>query len=264
MNRFIITAGSTFDLPSSLVQEYGIKVFPSHICMGNSYLPDYPNVREDALFDYYKRTGTLPRIAAANSSTYFAFFNKYTHNDTAVIHIAKSAGISSCCANAVLAAGSLRNVYVIDSKSVSGGSALLAIAATEQREGDTLQSLITRICEYRERIGGSFIIESLECLREGGRCYSISYLGANALQLKPCIIIRDGKMSVGKKYRGSYRRCLFEFIEDRLSRLDLMERDNLFIAHSICHTTLMMEIYQYILTKKIFTRVIVSSAVTCY
>lgn len=44
----------------------------------------------------------------------------------------------------------------------------------------------------------------------------MTLLGANLLRLRPCIEVRDGKMGVGKKYRGSFDKCVCEYITDKL------------------------------------------------
>ena len=167
----------------------------------------------------------------------------------------------------MLAANSFRNVLVIDSQNVSGGSGLLAIEASEQKNNRSLTDLALWLYSYRERVEGSFLIENLEYLYKGGRCSTLSYSGANILNLKPCIVVKDGKLSVGKKYRGSYNRCLIRYIDDRMSNIKTISQKDLFTVHSIQDTYLLDEVHQYILSKSIFQRVIISpvgAAVACH
>jgi len=267
MNGILITADSTFDLPMTLVQQYDIKVLPSYVRMGDSNYDDYPNLRQEALFEYYERSGELPQTAAANPSDYVEFFGRFANDCDAIIHVAKSSGMSGCYNNATLASSSFSNVMVIDSQNVSGGSALLAIEASEQKHDKSLKDIVLGLCRYRERIDGSFMIENLEYLFKGGRCSSLSFCGANILNLKPCIVIRDGKMSVGKKYRGSYANCLLHYVDDKPENISQISQRDLFIAHSIRDTSLLDKIHRHILTKCIFERIIISpvgAAVACH
>ena len=55
---------------------------------------------------------------------------------------------------------------------------------------------------------GRAVLEQLEYMKKGGRCSTVAALGANLLKLKPSIEVRDGKMGVAKKYRGSLEKCL--------------------------------------------------------
>jgi len=86
--------------------------------------------------------------------------------------------------------------------------------------------------ETAQRVDASFILNQLEYLKKGGRCSAITVLGANLLKLKPCIEVKDGKMGVGKKYRGAFEKCLKEYITDRLSDRDDLELDRVFVTHS--------------------------------
>ena len=67
---------------------------------------------------------------------------------------------------------------------------------------------------------------------KGRRCSSAAALGANLLNLKPSIEVRDGKMSVVKKYRGKYDRCLRNYVMDRLGNREDIDRGTLFITHT--------------------------------
>ena len=267
MSRILITADSTFDMPVDLVWQYDIKVLPSYVRMGVSCYDDYPDLRQEALFGYYDRKGELPQTAAANPSDYMEFFGRYANDFDAVIHIAKSSGMSGCYDNAALAANSFSNVLIIDSRNVSGGSALLAIEACEQKETGSIKDLVFWLCRYRDKVDGSFIIENLEYLYKGGRCSSLSYCGANILNLKPCVKIKDGELSVWKKYRGPYEKCLFRYVDEKLSDIDQISQRDLFIAHSIRDGSLLNKVYQHILSKHIFERIIISpvgAAVACH
>ena len=59
-------------------------------------------------------------------------------------------------------------------------------------------------------------------------------LGANMLQLKPCILVNnaDGSMGVGKKYRGSLDKVLYSYVHDMLDNRDDLRDDRIFITHS--------------------------------
>ena len=74
-----------------------------------------------------------------------------------------------------------------------------ALLAREGKSGEEIQAILD---ERREKLNVSFVIDTLEYLRKGGRCSTVAALGANLLKLKPCIEVHEGKMSVAKKYRG--------------------------------------------------------------
>ena len=60
----------------------------------------------------------------------------------------------------------------------------------------------------------------------------VAALGANMLSLRPCIQVKDGKMGVGKKYRGAYQKCLLQYVKERLEGHDDIDLHRIFITES--------------------------------
>jgi fatty acid-binding protein DegV len=67
---------------------------------------------------------------------------------------------------------------------------------------------------------------------KGGRCSSVAALGANLLNLKPCIEVKDGKMSVVKKYRGNFNKSIVSYVKDRLANRDDLDKGTLFVTNT--------------------------------
>ncbi len=267
MERICIAADSTFDMTPEMVQQYGIVVSASYVRMDDTDYLDYPDLKQSDLFDYFRRTKKLPQTAAANPNDYETLFKKCLENHDAVVFIAKSSGMSSCYANAVVAASELENVYVIDSLSISSGSSLLAIEAVRLKDTMPVRDLVDHLIAYRDKIVGSFIIETLEYLHEGGRCSTLAYLGASALQIRQSINIRDGKLVVGKKYMGTYKRALKEFIETTLAQHEQMDPSIVMISHSIQEDEMLKGLIDQIAKLNYFEQIVplsVCAAVACH
>lgn len=267
MERICIAADSTFDMTPQMVQEYGIAVSASYVRMDDTDYLDYPDLKQSDLFDYFRRAKKLPQTAAANPNDYDLLFRQCLESHDAVIFIAKSSGMSSCFANAVIAASELQNVYVIDSLSISSGSSLLAMEAVRLKDTMPAKDLVDYLISYRDRIVGSFIIESLEYLHEGGRCSTLAYLGASALQIRQSINIRDGKLVVGKKYMGTYKRALKEFIETSLAQYEQMDPSVAMISHAVQDDAMLQGLIEQIAKLNYFQKIIplsVCAAVACH
>ncbi len=267
MERICIAADSTFDMTLDMVQEYGIEVSASYVRMGDKDYLDYPDLKQSDLFDYFRATKKLPQTAAANPSDYEAFFKQCLENHDVVVFIAKSSGVSSCYANAVAAASEMENVYVIDSLTISSGSALIAMEAVRLKDTMPVKELVEYLLAYREKIVGSFIIETLEYLHEGGRCSTLAYLGASTLQIRQSINIRDGKLVVGKKYMGTYKRALKEFIDTTLAQREQTRPEVVMISHAIQDEALLQSAIQQIESMHYYERIIplsVCAAIACH
>ena len=228
-----ITSDSTCDLSREQIAKYDVHILPLAVAMGENNYRDGGDITPEQIYAHVAKGGDLPKTAANNIADYAEAFAKYSKEYDAVIHLNISAEFSSCHQNACLAAEEFENVYVVDSRNLSTGHGLLVIRAYELAEaGKTGAEIAEELRGMVDRVDASFILNQLEYLKKGGRCSAVTVLGANLLKLKPCIEVKDGKMGVGKKYRGAFEKCLKEYITDRLSDRDDLELDRVFVTHS--------------------------------
>ena len=82
----------------------------------------------------------------------------------------------------------------------------------------------------------SFVVHTIDYLRRGGRCSGLEALGARLLHIRPCIVVRDGKMHPGEKYRGRYEHYLKHYIADTLAEDSTIDFNRVFITHSPSET----------------------------
>lgn len=233
--KVIIAADSTCDLSPELVKRYDIRILPLYVNLGDKVCRDGVNVTPNEIYDFVSRTGVLPTTAAANPVEYRSYFQDLqADSDCDVIFINIGGYMSSCHQNARLAAEDLPGVYVVDSMNLSTGSGHLVIEAAEMAEaGMPAADIVKELEDLRAKVDASFVIDTLEYLHKGGRCSSVAALGANLLKLKPCIEVVDGRMRVGKKYRGSLAAVLPVYASDRLAGKSV-RRKRVFITHSGC------------------------------
>ena len=104
-----------------------------------------------------------------------------------------------------------------------------ALLAREGKSGEEIKAILD---ERREKLNVSFVIDTLEYLRKGGRCSTVAALGANLLKLKPCIEVHEGKMSVAKKYRGTLAKAIESYVTDRIKDHDDFDKKRVFITDS--------------------------------
>lgn len=235
-NKIRIASDSTCDLSPELIERYGIAILPLGVALGEKQYTDGVDIDPDFIYKHYEETGELPKTSAVNLVDFEEYFARETAEGNAVILFTISSEMSSTCNNARLAAEAFENVYVVDTRNLSTGGGLLVIAAAEMAaKGDKTAAEIARICEeLAPCVDASFIIDSLEFLYKGGRCSALAAFGANMLSLKPCITVKDGKMGVGKKYRGKFGAVLPKYVADRLGDASDVIRDHIFVTHAGC------------------------------
>jgi DegV family protein with EDD domain len=235
MSDIVITADSTCDLSAELLKKYQIKIIPLYNNMDDRSYQDGIEIGPTDIFEYAARTGRLPKTASVLVQEYINTFSKYAAEGRAVIHINIGSKFSSCFQNACTAAGQFKNVFVVDSENLSTGSGHLAItAAIMAHEGRSPQEIVDCLRGLIPRVEMSFLVDTLEYLRMGGRCSSVAALGANLLNIKPCIEVRNGAMSVGKKYRGRIDKSIEKYVVDRLENRRDIAPERILINHTGC------------------------------
>ena len=228
-----ITSDSTCDLSPAQLAEHDIDLARLTIIKGNEQFVDGDTIFPADIFAHVAAGGDLCSTAAYNVGDYEALFAKYSAEYDGVIHINIGSGFSSCHQNARLAAEDFPNVRVIDSQNLSTGQGHVVLEACRlARECDDLDEIAEKLNDFTTRVEASFLLDQLKYMVKGGRCSSAAALGANLLNLKPCIEVRGGKMSVVKKYRGSYAKCLANYVKDRLADRDDIIRSELFLTYT--------------------------------
>lgn len=231
--RIKVLSDSTCDLPEELIQKYDITIVPLTIIKDGEAYSDSITITPAEIFAHVAAGGGLCSTAAVSVGEYAQWFEKYAADYDGVIHVNISSEFSCSYQNACLAAEEFDNVRVVDSRNLSTGQGLVVLqicklAATCQ----TLDELHEKAQAFTEKVEASFLLDRLEYMVKGGRCSSAAALGANLLNLKPCIEVKNGKMGVVKKYRGNYAKCLASYVKDRIANRDDLERETLFVTRT--------------------------------
>ncbi len=228
-----IISDSTCDLSKDLLEKYDITLVPLTIVKNGETFLDGVTITPADIFAHVAAGGSLCSTTAMNAGEYAEFFGKYAPEYDGVLHINISAEFSCSYQNACLAAEDFDNVRVVDSRNLSTGQGLVVLKACELAKTCTsLDELYEQVTAFTDKVEASFVLDRLEYMVKGGRCSSAAALGANLLNLKPCIEVKNGKMSVVKKYRGNYAKCLASYVKDRLSDRDDIDNGTLFVTRT--------------------------------
>ena len=228
-----ITSDSTCDLSKELIEKYDIGILPLIIVKDGVEYRDSVDIVPADIFAHVAAGGDLCSTAALGVVHYQEFFQQFAGEYDGVLHINIGAGFSSCHQNASIAASDFDNVKAVDSMNLSTGQGLVVLKACELAQTcNSLDELYAEINEFTGRVEASFLLDQLKYMAKGGRCSSATALGANLLNLKPCIEVKNGKMGVVKKYRGNYAKCLASYVKDRLTNREDLDHWTLFVTRT--------------------------------
>ncbi len=261
MRKLIISSDSTCDLSRELIDRYQIKIIPMGVSLGDDLYRDGFDITPDAIYAHHAKTGQLPKTSAINMAESAEYFAELTKDGSAVIHFTISSSLSATYNHARVAAEDFENVYVVDSKNLSTGNGLLVIAAAEMAmQGLEANEIAEKVRALADCVDASFIVDNLEYLAKGGRCSAVAAFGANLLQLKPCINVKNGVMGVGTKYRGKFEKVLLGYVADRLADQDDIDLDRIFVTHAGCDPKVVEEVVEAVKNTLPFKEVFVTRA----
>jgi len=228
-----ITTDSSSDITIEDAKNLDVEIIPTNVILGDKEYQDGVNITPSDIYSYVDKTGVLPKTAATSAYTYEEVFKKYAKSYDAIVHIALSSGISAGCQNAKTASQNFNNVFVVDSLSLSSGLALLIFKARElanlNKTGKEISDELTRLtC----KVQASFVIETLDYLRKGGRCSMLQALGANVFKIRPSLTLIDGKIIAGKKHRGKQIDVVKSYVTDILETHPNADKNLCFVTHT--------------------------------
>ena len=227
-----MTADSTCDLSPDLLRKYKVGIVPLSVIIDGQVFHDGVDVTPRDIFRA-SDAGKAVRTAAVNTYEYKEFFNEQLKNADQLVHVCISSEFSTCYADACEASKDMDNVFVVDSRNLSTGSGLLVLEGAEMAEQGVDGAEIARILRERTAlVDASSTVRTVDYLRRGGRCSGMEALGAKLLHIRPSIIVTDGKMHPGEKYRGRVEHYLKHYIEDRLADDSSIDFKRVFVTHS--------------------------------
>ena len=233
-----IISDSTCDLSPMLISKYDITIIPLHVLLGDEEYEDGVNISPDQIYQWSEASRQTPKTSAPSIESAIQCMKPFLDQGDELICFSISESMSTSANTMRLAAAELGKedmVTVINSANLSTGIGLLVIeAAIMAGQGigrDKIQEQILRIIPL---VRSSFVVDSMVYLRRGGRCSAITALAGSALRIHPEIIVSEGSMIVGKKYRGKMDRVIIKYAEDLKPFLLHGKKDRVFITHSGC------------------------------
>lgn len=232
MKQVVITADSAADLPKEIAEKYGIKIMPMNVIIDSKIFRDGVDISPEFIFEYVDKNGEIPKTSAVSPGEYMDFFEPFLKEGKAVVHLSFCSELSSTYRNAKLASARLGDVYALDTRNLAGGISLLALKACEMRDkGCSAEEIIFDLQKLIPKTRVSYLLDSIEFLRRGGRCSAAAAWGANLLSVKPCAAVVNGKIDVIKKYRGKGKAVRLQYVSEQLES-ESIDFETAFIYHS--------------------------------
>ena len=210
MSDYIIATTSTADLPSTWLEEHHVPFLSYSFTINEALAVD--DCREENREKIYAgmRKGDLLTTSMINEFSYMEFFRKLLETGKDVLFLDMSEKMSKSYQNCQLAAEEVRSeyperqLYVMDTRCISGGLGLLVMeCVTRMESGASFEDVIAWGEENKLKIAHRFTVDDLNYLKRGGRVSNTSALVGSLLNIKPVLYVPDeGTLNVVQKARG--------------------------------------------------------------
>ena len=198
-----IVVGSTADLlPEYQAQ---VSVVPLTVHFGDQEYVDGVTIDHKEFYNKLVECDVMPTTSQPTHDAYAQVFREAQAAGEQVVVLAVASNLSGTCQSAMIAAADFPGmVWVVDTKTVAIGEAILAELAIKLRdEGLSAPEIAARLEQERDRVHVIALLDTLEYLKKGGRISKTAAIAGGILSIKPVLAIRDGEIVILGKARGS-------------------------------------------------------------
>ncbi|MBO4216517.1 MAG: DegV family EDD domain-containing protein, partial [Clostridia bacterium] len=209
-----VTTETVADLPRELLERNDIAEIPHLVITEKGTFRDTIDLESNGLLVYMSDPNHKVSTSAPDVATHERFFAEQLNSAYNIVHIALSSGIgNSAYPAAVEAAASFNNVAVFDSGHLSSGMGLQVLEACRlSKEGKSAADIVKHLEETKDLVQTSFIVDNLDYLARAGQVNSRIAKITKSLALRPILVVKNGKMTVGEVCIGSRRHSWKKYI----------------------------------------------------
>ena len=212
-----IVTDSTCDLSSAEAEALDVHILPLRVRFGNEEFLDGVTLSSQQFYEKLDACEELPQTSQIPPEEFSHFFAEATADEDEVVGIFISSELSGTVQSACIGADDMPGVYVVDSRHVTFAlGALVRIAVALRNQGHTASAIVDELDSIKDRLALSAVVDDINYLVKGGRLSAAGGAVVSALNIKPLIGSRDGKIVSTGVARGLKKG--YQTVIQRMSR----------------------------------------------
>jgi DegV family protein with EDD domain len=221
MAKIAIVTDSTAYIPKDLLEQYPVWVLPQILVWGEANYRDGIDIQPDEFYTKLSRSTTTPTTSQVTIGGFKNLFDELLSQDYQILNILISAKLSGTIESATQAKEmfSGKPIEIVDSYSTAMalGFQVLAVARAVV-EGASLEDCKALAEQARHHTGVIFAVDTLEFLHRGGRIGGGARFLGTALNIKPILELREGRVEPLERVRTRRKSLarVVELIEERI------------------------------------------------
>jgi fatty acid kinase fatty acid binding subunit len=200
-----IVTDTTATLEPGFAEQHSIEVVPQIIIFGSESFREEIDLSYAEFIRRLKASPQLPKTAAPHLGDMMEAYRRQLAAARTVLSIHPSSEVSGTVRSAETAVAEAfpdDDIRIIDTRTIAGNLTSMVKAATEWAEcGVSADEIVNRLKAMIPRGRTYFLVATLENLQKGGRIGGASALIGSALQIKPILEIRDGRVESLERVR---------------------------------------------------------------
>jgi DegV family protein with EDD domain len=205
MPKIALVTDSTGSIPKDLSDKYNIIVAPQILIWGDETFEDGVDITPGEFYSRLKKATVMPSTSQVTVSKFLEIYQRLLDQDYQILSILVSSKLSGTVNSAIQAKSMLPSgapIEIIDSNSIAMamGFHLLAVARAI-KQGATLTECVELAQKAAQHTGIFFAVDTLEFLHRGGRIGGASRFLGTALNIKPILELRDGRVEAAERVR---------------------------------------------------------------
>lgn len=206
MKKVAILTDSTAYLPQNLLAKYEIATIPLEVIWGDETFQDGVTIQPEAFYQRLQTAKTMPSTSQPSAGAMKEMFTRLLEQDCAVLGIFLSSKLSGTMQSATQArdmlASGAEKIEIFDSQTTTMAMGFQVLAAARAAaEGASLKDCLAIAEQARQHTGVHFVVDTLEFLHRGGRIGGAQRFLGTALNMKPILRMREGKIEAQERVR---------------------------------------------------------------
>ena len=204
MRKVAIVTDSTACIPAEAKNKYGITVLPMNLHWGNDLLLDGVDIQPAEFYQRLAKSSVLPSTSQPAPIIFEKAFRGLLDQGYDVLSIVLSSKLSGTMASAIAAKNEIGGdrIALVDSQTIAMALGYMVLEAAKICEDGASLAEAAHLAEQAiSRAGVMLTVDTLEFLHRGGRIGGAQHLLGTALNLKPILEVRDGRVESVEKVR---------------------------------------------------------------
>jgi DegV family protein with EDD domain len=221
MSKVAIVTDSTAYLPEELVRQHNLSVVPQVLIWGDQTYLDGVDIQPDEFYRRLQKASVMPSTSQASIPSFEKVFRRLHSEGYDILAVLLAAKLSGTMDSAIQARAMLPEacIELVDSQTAAMALGFVALeAARLAGQGASIQECKRHAEEASKHVGVFFAVDTLEFLHRGGRIGGGARFLATALNIKPILELKDGRVEAVERVRTRKKSLqrLLELVEERV------------------------------------------------